>query len=448
MFRSGYYEWLHRPPSRRQLENEVLAKQIKGIFDAEKQRAGSPSKYDIKVDERVDNKQSILANVVNQLHTAEAIFEFRLLLEMHTDDVIKEKNNEEAFKNSKLISILSKKLIDKIKEDAIHIFVRNEELRKAEDRLKDLKRQEEDEKKLVGDVAFQREKDLANSHLIALAERYREQVAAQLAALERERGRIDTEIESLIKMKKDVVEKYSKKLSDNLRELDVKNNTHYFDKATPEQLNSFSEKMIESVHNKNRKINSIKNELSTIDNKIKKLEDKENQRIKEVLAAKNQDGRNGNASRKVESSLSLYATKLGQEKEITGDSVLKQIRDEKRQLQEKRQEVSSESIEREIQKVEREFRDEVRQIAKDEGFEELAKAPTAKLEEFIESVSENNNVIVASRELEALDEQIQVKKELKTSIEESMQEVRNQVANVDDFDDFFDEPATAAPNKP
>jgi transposase InsO family protein len=40
--RSGYYEWLHRPPSRRQLENEVLAKQIKGIFDAEKQRAGSP----------------------------------------------------------------------------------------------------------------------------------------------------------------------------------------------------------------------------------------------------------------------------------------------------------------------------------------------------------------------------------------------------------------------
>lgn len=40
--RSGYYEWLCRPPSRRQLANEVLAKQIKGIFDAEKQRAGSP----------------------------------------------------------------------------------------------------------------------------------------------------------------------------------------------------------------------------------------------------------------------------------------------------------------------------------------------------------------------------------------------------------------------
>lgn len=40
--RSGYYEWLHRRPSRRQLAREVLAKQIKGIFDAEKQRAGSP----------------------------------------------------------------------------------------------------------------------------------------------------------------------------------------------------------------------------------------------------------------------------------------------------------------------------------------------------------------------------------------------------------------------
>jgi putative transposase len=38
---SGYYEWVHRSPSKRAEENAELAEQIKAIFEAEKHRAGS-----------------------------------------------------------------------------------------------------------------------------------------------------------------------------------------------------------------------------------------------------------------------------------------------------------------------------------------------------------------------------------------------------------------------
>ena len=39
---SGYYDWVKRPPSNREQENEKLSLQIKEIFDSEKQRVGSP----------------------------------------------------------------------------------------------------------------------------------------------------------------------------------------------------------------------------------------------------------------------------------------------------------------------------------------------------------------------------------------------------------------------
>lgn len=40
--RSGYYDWANRSPSKRELDNNILANQIKEIFDSEKQRPGSP----------------------------------------------------------------------------------------------------------------------------------------------------------------------------------------------------------------------------------------------------------------------------------------------------------------------------------------------------------------------------------------------------------------------
>jgi len=38
---SGYYDWCGRPPSRRAQENDLLAKQIKAIFDDERSRVGA-----------------------------------------------------------------------------------------------------------------------------------------------------------------------------------------------------------------------------------------------------------------------------------------------------------------------------------------------------------------------------------------------------------------------
>jgi transposase InsO family protein len=40
--RSGYYQWLQRPPSGRGLENQALTADIKRIFDDEKARSGAP----------------------------------------------------------------------------------------------------------------------------------------------------------------------------------------------------------------------------------------------------------------------------------------------------------------------------------------------------------------------------------------------------------------------
>ena len=39
--RGGYYDWVKRPASKREQENDYLASQIKMIFDKEKQRAGA-----------------------------------------------------------------------------------------------------------------------------------------------------------------------------------------------------------------------------------------------------------------------------------------------------------------------------------------------------------------------------------------------------------------------
>jgi len=39
--RSGYYEWVEHPCSQREKDNADLLKEIKNIFDREKQRAGS-----------------------------------------------------------------------------------------------------------------------------------------------------------------------------------------------------------------------------------------------------------------------------------------------------------------------------------------------------------------------------------------------------------------------
>ena len=40
--RSGYYAWKHRPPSGREQSNQLLAAEIKRVFDDEKGRAGAP----------------------------------------------------------------------------------------------------------------------------------------------------------------------------------------------------------------------------------------------------------------------------------------------------------------------------------------------------------------------------------------------------------------------
>ena len=40
--RSGYYAWKHRPPSGREQPNQLLAAEIKRVFDDEKGRAGAP----------------------------------------------------------------------------------------------------------------------------------------------------------------------------------------------------------------------------------------------------------------------------------------------------------------------------------------------------------------------------------------------------------------------
>ena len=40
--RSGYYSWRDRPPSSREQANQMLATEIKGVFDDEKGRPGSP----------------------------------------------------------------------------------------------------------------------------------------------------------------------------------------------------------------------------------------------------------------------------------------------------------------------------------------------------------------------------------------------------------------------
>lgn len=40
--RSGYYGWRHRPPSDRDQANQVLADEIKRVFEEEKGRSGSP----------------------------------------------------------------------------------------------------------------------------------------------------------------------------------------------------------------------------------------------------------------------------------------------------------------------------------------------------------------------------------------------------------------------
>ena len=39
--KSGYYSWLNRKPSKREIEDKKLATRIKEIFDEEKQRAGA-----------------------------------------------------------------------------------------------------------------------------------------------------------------------------------------------------------------------------------------------------------------------------------------------------------------------------------------------------------------------------------------------------------------------
>lgn len=40
--KSGYYDWLKRTPSQRHLENQQLAKEIRGVYKASKNRYGSP----------------------------------------------------------------------------------------------------------------------------------------------------------------------------------------------------------------------------------------------------------------------------------------------------------------------------------------------------------------------------------------------------------------------
>ena len=42
MSRSGYYRWLRRKPSRRDIDNERLDAQIREIYDGSKGRYGSP----------------------------------------------------------------------------------------------------------------------------------------------------------------------------------------------------------------------------------------------------------------------------------------------------------------------------------------------------------------------------------------------------------------------
>ena len=39
---SGFYEWVHRRPSRRAIANDVLDGRVRQVFDAHKQRYGAP----------------------------------------------------------------------------------------------------------------------------------------------------------------------------------------------------------------------------------------------------------------------------------------------------------------------------------------------------------------------------------------------------------------------
>lgn len=48
---SGYYDWRERKPSRRDMNNQVLAKKIKAIFDEEKSRAGA-----VRIAKRLNNE--------------------------------------------------------------------------------------------------------------------------------------------------------------------------------------------------------------------------------------------------------------------------------------------------------------------------------------------------------------------------------------------------------
>lgn len=45
--RSGYYSWINREPSKREISNQVLDEKITSIFEANKSRYGAPRVYKV-----------------------------------------------------------------------------------------------------------------------------------------------------------------------------------------------------------------------------------------------------------------------------------------------------------------------------------------------------------------------------------------------------------------
>ncbi len=93
-------------------------------------------------------------------------------------------------KNAKLVNIISRKLIERLREEAVNHFLRNEEIKKAEDRIKELEKQEEDDKKLKGDHNFLRLKEQARFHLSELMDAYQQKLKDYLSSLDNERKRM------------------------------------------------------------------------------------------------------------------------------------------------------------------------------------------------------------------------------------------------------------------